>query len=52
MEVDEKRANIHGVAGVTEGTTYCSHTSLGDRALSLFFTAWDEYDVPTYTSCS
>jgi len=41
MEVEEKRASSHGVAGVTEGSTYCSSSNLGDRALSTFFDAWD-----------
>jgi len=52
MEVEEKRANSHGVAGVTEGDTYCTKSNLGDRALSLFFNTWDEYETPTYSSCS
>lgn len=52
MEVDEKRANSHGVAGITEGTTYCTKQNLGDRALSTFFKAWDETDSPTYEFCS
>jgi len=52
MEIDEKRGNAHGVAGVTEGDTYCSKSNVGDRALSLFFTSWDMYDSPTYSSCS
>lgn len=52
MEVDEKRANTHGVAGVTEGSTYCTHNNLGDRALSVFFEPWNNYDVPTYSFCS
>jgi len=52
MEVDEKRANTHSVAGVTEGDTYCSKSNLGDRALGLFFNPWDETDLPTYSFCS
>jgi hypothetical protein len=44
--------NAHGVAGVTEGDTYCTKSNVGDRALSLFFTSWDEYETPTYSSCS
>lgn len=52
MEVDEKRASTHAVAGVTEGTTYCSKSALGDRALGLFFSPWDETDSPTYKFCS
>lgn len=52
MEVDEKRALSHGVAGVTEGDSYCSKSTVGDRALSLFFKAWDQTDLPTYSTCS
>lgn len=52
MEVDEKRTYSHGVAGVTEKTTYCSTSNLGDRALSTFFRPWDETEVPTYKFCS
>jgi len=52
MEVDEKRAATHAVAGVTEHDTYCSKSSLGDRALGIFFKSWDETDVPTYKTCS
>jgi len=52
MEVDEKRALTHAVAGVTEHDTYCSKSTLGDRALGIFFKSWDETDVPTYKSCS
>lgn len=52
MEVDEKRSLTHAVAGVTEHDTYCSKSTLGDRALGIFFKSWDETDVPTYKSCS
>lgn len=52
MEVDEKRSLTHAVAGVTEYDSYCSHSALGDRALGIFFKAWDETDVPTYQTCS
>lgn len=52
MYVEEKRAKVHGVAGITEGDTYCSKANLGDRALALFFDEWDLYDDPTYLSCS
>jgi hypothetical protein len=41
MDVEEKRSNVHGVAGVTEGNTYCSSSNIGDRALALFFNAWN-----------
>jgi hypothetical protein len=52
MEVDEKRANLHAVAGVTEYDSYCSKSALGDRALGIFFKPWDSTDMPTYKSCS
>lgn len=52
MEVDEKRAMMHAVAGITEHDTYCSKSTLGDRALGIFFKSWDETDLPTYKSCS
>lgn len=52
MEVDEKRALTHAVAGITEHDSYCSKSSLGDRALGIFFKSWDETDVPTYKTCS
>jgi hypothetical protein len=52
MSVDEKRSDNHGVAGVTEHDTYCHNSNMGDRALSLFFKAWDNTDKPTYSSCS
>jgi len=52
MPIDEKRSNHHGVAGVTEKDTYCHHSNMGDRALSLFFNAWDTTDKPTYSSCT
>lgn len=52
MEVDEKRAMTHAVAGVTEHDTYCSKSTLGDRALGIFFKSWDETETPTYKTCS
>lgn len=52
MEVDEKRTYQHAVAGVTEGTSYCSKSNLGDRALSIFFEPWSSYENPTYKFCS
>ncbi len=52
MEIDEKRANTHAVAGVTEYDSYCSKSALGDRALGIFFKPWDSTDIPTYKSCS
>jgi hypothetical protein len=52
VEVDEKRSQTHAVAGVTEGASYCSKTTLGDRALGIFFEPWSHYTAPTYTFCS
>jgi hypothetical protein len=52
MEVDEKRTLTHAVAGVTEHDSYCSKSTLGDRALGIFFKSWDETEVPTYKTCS
>lgn len=52
LEVDEKRASSHGVAGITEGDSYCAASETGDRALSLFFKAWGATEKPTYEFCS
>lgn len=52
VEVEEKRSDTHAVAGVTENTSYCSKSSIGDRALGIFFEPWSHYDNPTYTFCS
>jgi hypothetical protein len=48
MPIDEKRSDAHGVAGITEKDTYCQGQNMGDRALSLFFDAWEKHDKPTY----
>lgn len=52
MEVSEKRAHTHYVAGVTEHETYCRHDTIGDRALALQFEPYCANDMPTYSFCS
>jgi hypothetical protein len=48
----KKGSTVHGVAGVTEKDTYCSKSTMGDRALSLFFEPWKETTKPTYNFCT
>jgi hypothetical protein len=52
MGIEEKRTDIHGVAGVTEKDSYCNSSNMGDRALSLFFKPWEVTEKATYSSCT